>query len=188
MKEKIYYLAAIESIINKKDKTDLGNYQLEYLLRLSRHTPFLNEDDISSAFVLGVKLRNKKTNKVEWVNLFYKILEKHVITENSKKLFENILNGSIYEQVNFILKDESKILEKPYISSGTIYDFDDFLGEVFQKTYYVDGFHGLINNNFSFTSIKLGGTIPKEIENQILIELKRTNGDIKEKSKVKVLK
>ena len=188
MKGKIYYLAAIESIINKKDKTDLGNYQLEYLLKLSTHTPFFNEENISSALVLGVKLRNKKTNQVEWINLFYKILEKNIVTENSKKIFCRILNGSIYEQINFILKDENVILEHPYLTSGIICDFDEFLEEMPQQIFHTDGFNGLINNNSSFASIKLGGFIPNEVKEQILLELKRTNEDIKEKSKIKILK
>ena len=188
MKEKIYYLAAIESIINKKGKTDLGNYQFEYLLKLSTHTPFLNEENISSALVLGVKLRNKITNKVEWVNLFYKILEKNCVTESAKNKFYKILNGSIYDQISFILKDENSIFGHPYISSGTIRDFDEFLEETPQRIHHNDGFSGLANSSFSFATVKLGGSIPNEVKMQISIELKRINEDLKEKSKIKILK
>lgn len=189
MKEKIYYLAAIETIINKKYSTDLDDYRLEYYLDLGIHVPFLNEENKSSALVLGVKLKNLKTNKIEWIDLFYKILEQgQMVNENSKNIFNRILDGSIVEQINFILKEETSIFRKPYISSSAFIGLEKFLDEIPKETYYIDGFGGMLNSNGVITLVKLGGTIPKEVKNQITTELKRTNNDIKEKSKVKVLK
>lgn len=189
MKEKIYYLAAIESIINKKNSTDLGNYRLEYFLDLGIHVPFINEENKSSAFVLGAKLRNLKTNKIEWIDLFYKIIETgQPVDENSKNILNKILNGSIVEQLNFILREETNFLKKPYTSSSAFIELDNFLDEIPKETYYIDGFGGLLNSNGVLTSIRLGGRIPKDVKDKITSELKRTNDDIREKSKIKILK
>lgn len=188
MKEKIYYLAAIETIVNKNYSTDLGDYRLEYFLDLGIHVPHFKEDNISSALVLGVKLRNLKTKKVEWVDLYYKILEKGQLNkEISNTMFTNVLKGSIIEQLNFILREETFILKKPYVSSSAFLKMEEFFIDIPKETYYIDNFGSLLNSNGILTSVKLGGKIPKEVKDKITLQLKRINGDIREKSKIKML-
>ena len=70
MKEKIYFITAIETILNHKKETKLKNYRLEYFLDIQNYpTAFLEGFD--AALVLGVKIINNKTNEIEWANLFY---------------------------------------------------------------------------------------------------------------------
>lgn len=155
MKEKIYILAAIETIINKKTTTDLGNYYLEYFLDIGNYTTSFS-DNFDVSLIIGVKIRNKKTNKIEWANIYYKILEKNTFINdvNKEELLKEILLSSKENQINLILKPETAILKKPYATSDFV-EPNEFTKEL------------TISNSEEFPVTKLGGPIPKQIKQEI---------------------
>lgn len=77
--EKIYLIAAIDSIINENNSNiiDLGNYQLEYVIAEERRlVPMLEGGGIPSIEFM-VKVRNKKTKKLGWAEGYFKALRNY---------------------------------------------------------------------------------------------------------------
>ena len=121
MKEKIYFITAIETIVNHKKETRLKNYRLEYFLDIQNYTTAFLEG-FDAALVLGVKIINNKTNEIEWANLFYKILAKNksAVDINSEETIRKILSSPLEEQLQFISRPETVILKKPYATTDFI--------------------------------------------------------------------
>lgn len=156
MKEKIYFISAIETIVNHKKETRLKNYRLEYFLDIQNYTTAFLEG-FDTALVLGVKIINNKTNKIEWANLFYKILVKNksVVDINSKEEIKKILSFPLEEQLQFISRPETVILKKPYATTKFI-EPSEFTSEL-KKSSYDDG----------YPTIALDGKSSKEIRQEI---------------------
>lgn len=154
VKEKIYFITAIETIVNHKKETRLKNYRLEYFLDIQNYTiTFLEGFD--AALVLGVKIINNKTNEIEWANLFYKILAKNksAVDINSEETIRKILSSPLEEQLQFISRPETVILKKPYATTDFI-EPSEFTNEL-KKSSYDD-----------YPIITLGGKLSKEIRQE----------------------
>lgn len=154
MQEKIYYLAAIETIINKKSMTKLNNYCLEYYVDLENY-PLSFYGSVDSVLMIGVKIRNNESKQVEWSNIYYKILLKNVPIndKNKEEMLKKIFLSSIEEQISFILKSET-ILKKPYVLSDLIVS-NKFTKEL------------VISSDNYFSVVKLGGIVPMQIKKEI---------------------
>lgn len=154
MQEKIYYLAEIETIINKNTITKLNNYSLEYYVGLENY-PISFYESGNLSLMIGVKIRNNETKKVEWANVYYKIISKNVSVNdiNKEEILKKIFLSSIEEQISFILKSET-IFKKPYVSS----DFSK-INKFTQEL--------RISSDNRFSVIKLGGLVPMQIKKEI---------------------
>lgn len=167
MKEKIYILAAIESIINKNTATDLDSYRLEYFLDLGNYTTSFYES-LDVALIIGVKIRNKETNEIEWANIYYKVFAKNVSINDidKKNALKEILLSSKENQLNFILKQETSILKRTYVTS----DFaepNEFVQEL------------KLSTSDNYPVIKLGGVISKQVKQMINQKIKEVVAEFK---------
>ena len=151
MQEKIYILAAIETIINKNTTTDLDHYRLEYFLYLGNYTNSFYES-CDMALIIGVKIRNKEINEIKWANVYYKIVSINNTTK--EELLKEILSSSKDSQMNFILKSETLILKKHYLTSDFV-EPNEFIKEL------------KISIRDEFPVVKLGGFISKQIRQEI---------------------
>ena len=172
MTEKIYLLVSFDSILegNKYNKIDLENYELEYLVvekeRISAWQDAM-ESGIPS-LCIQVKLKNKKTNKIEWAETFYKSLKNYSL--------EDIYNLSLEDKKIFILKKENPITGKKYAKSevGASNDFYKELDHV------VDG--------FGYPNIVMPKILTKEaksnIETALFLYLEKSLNIVDQKSDI----
>lgn len=71
--DKIYILSMIETLINEKNQTDLGDYILEYAHDFSE----IGGGDMydgDACLAIAVRLRKKNSNLIEWGNIYNKRL------------------------------------------------------------------------------------------------------------------
>lgn len=155
IKDQIYTISAIDTIINGKQETDLGNYTLEFATDLDNCWFGSNEESFAS-LVIMVRLRNNETKKLEYGNVFYKVISKlHKANDlETEKLYSQLMNGTLEEKMAFIMRPETLILRKPYAKSGFVGSYD-FLNDFT----YVDG--------YDYPSVALGGKVPNIAETEI---------------------
>lgn len=123
MSEKIYLIAAIDCIINGNtyNKVDLGNYELEYLVGEEERITLMQDEGGIPSLQIQVKLRNKITMNIEWVEIYYKSLKKYS--------FNDIFNLPIQDKKNFIFRAETFISRKKYATSVFVIP-SDFLHDL----------------------------------------------------------
>lgn len=126
LEESIYMLAAIETLINNNSSTDLGDYSLEYRLKIENIDNIWLEDVTDAALCIMVRSRNKVTNKIESGDFFYKIIEKHSSIEGSEKnkAIERILNMNLAQKLDFILRPE-KLFSKSKFRRTIFFVYED---------------------------------------------------------------
>lgn len=109
--EKIYLIAAIDSIINRNDSNiiDLGNYQLEYVVAEEERVSLMMEEGGIPSIQFMVKVRNKNTGKLEWAQSYYKTLKKYE--------YDNLFDLSLDEKMDFIFKRETLISRRKFSTS-----------------------------------------------------------------------
>ena len=127
VREELYLLAAIETIINNNSSTDLGDCTLEYQLRVGNIPRFFIEDDDASLDIM-IRSRDNETGKLEDGEIFYKVLEKSKIPDESEKdaLLDGILNMSVTEKLDFILRRENHFSKSKYKNSWLFHPTDFF--------------------------------------------------------------
>lgn len=177
IKDQVYTIAAIDTLIGGKSSTDLGGHTLEYQTELSNTFIGSNEESFACLTIL-VRLRNNETKKLEYANVFNKVLSKlhSAYSEETSKIHNKLISASIEEKMAFILKPETFFLRKPYAKSSTVASYD-FLKEFT----YLDG--------YDYPSVSLDGKIPAdaqvEIEEYYRNVLESTKEQIKEKNQNK---
>lgn len=121
--EKIYLIAAIDSIINENNSNiiDLGNYQLEYVIAEERRlVPMLEGGGIPSIEFM-VKVRNKKTKKLGWAEAYFKALRNYE--------YNSLFELTIDEKINFIFRKEARMSRKKYSTCALVIP-SDFWNEI----------------------------------------------------------
>lgn len=111
MKEKMFVMTAIDFLTKGEEynQIELDGYNLEYrAIEEERISMMMDEGGIPS-LLLQVKLRNQKTNNVEYADEYYKTLGKYS--------FDDLFNLSPQEKMDFILKPENKITGALYKKS-----------------------------------------------------------------------
>lgn len=129
VREELYLLAAIETIVNNNSSTDLGDTTLEYQLRVGDIPRVLIEDDDTSLDIM-VRSRDNETGKLEDGEIFYKILEKNKMPAEDEKdaILDGVLNMSVAEKLDFILRREGRFSKKKFKNSVTFSPSDFFEG------------------------------------------------------------
>lgn len=129
VKEELYILAAIETVINNNSSTDLGDVTLEYQLRVGDIPRLLIEDDDTSLDIM-VRSRDNETGKLEDGEIFYKILERNKRPKEDEKdaILDSVLNMSVAEKLEFILRRESRLSKKKYKDNHCFSPSDFFEG------------------------------------------------------------
>lgn len=167
MEEKLYYLAAIETIVNKNYAMDLDDYYIEYFLDIEKYMiSFYGSNDV--AVTIGIKIKNKTTKEIVWANIYYKILFQNVSIDEIDKnlLLEQFLSKPLSQKIDFIFKSET-ILKKAYIVNDFVKP-NSFTKEL------------KITNSTIYPSIILGGTIPKHLKYKLSGKLQELLREMKE--------
>lgn len=153
----IYMIAIINLLINDNNKTDFGNYILEYDYCFSEigGGDMYNGD---ACLAVAVRLKNKTSKLIEWGNVYYKrlIRDSSVYSVEARKKIEKIF-GEIYasskeKKLDFILRSENRITKKPYATNMLV---DPKIVSFFKNL------NGTAEDGFPI--VRLGGKIPKEV-------------------------
>lgn len=128
-REQIYLLAAIETLINNNYSTDLGDYTLEYGLRVGYVDRLLIESEDASLDIM-VRSRNNATGELEEGDLFHKVINKGKMLprDDEDEALENILNMDTKEKLAFIMRPEKKF-SKSKFKDGITTSPDEFFQE-----------------------------------------------------------
>ncbi len=180
-KYEIYVMSMIELMIHNNSQTDLGNYVFEYTHSFDN----VGEGDMrtgDACLAVAVRLRNKTSNSIEWGNIYYKRLIPNSSAfsietrEKLEKMVSEIRAKDEGEILNFILKPESKINKKPYLKSAFI---NPELAPFFQNLQHLDG---------DFSTVSLGGKLPKDVVSHLEDTFNDTIGGIQSSSGQRTMK
>ena len=111
VKEKMFVMAAIDFLSRGEEynKIELDGYNLEYRASEEERVSMAMDEGGIPSLMLQVKLRNQKTNNVEWSEIYYKTLGKYS--------FDDLLTLSQQEKMDFIFKPENKMTGSLYKKS-----------------------------------------------------------------------
>ena len=125
LNEKIYAISSIDLLINGQNETDMGDYVLQYFTMFDDMTYDLTED-VDASLVISVRLKNKKNDKIEYGETFYKKLIRHESCYNSEtrvklnKMMEELSNKTDEEKIAFIFRPESMVFKRPFTKSNIV--------------------------------------------------------------------
>lgn len=129
---KIYLLAAINTLINRECLIDLGRYELECEIDVvdRKHNIGPGTD---AAVMFMVKLRDIESGEVDYVECFYKIIKRKLFRPYegdpiAEENYQQLYNSNDLERLAFILRSETKIIKKMYMTSF-YYKRNEFLDE-----------------------------------------------------------
>lgn len=157
-KEKIYLLAAIETLINAKESTMLSNYVIEYNIDVSDRFSLHYDEGVGceASIAFLTRIKDLETGKYIWGDVFYKPLKKKTSVHdcNASELADKIINGTNEEKIAFIFRPEKTLIKKLYVKSNLLPSYSFF--DSFKET---DG--------FGYGALGVGGSILKKVAKEI---------------------
>lgn len=161
-REQIYLLAAIETLINNNSSTDLGDYTLEYGLRIGYVDRLLIEEEDASLDIM-VRSRNNATGALEEGDLFHKIINKGgmINWSDEEEALNSILSMDTKEKLDFIMRKEKRFSKSKFTDAVT-----STPSEFFQEAGIED------TDSYDATVTHFGIKLPDEVQASVTARVK----------------